>query len=133
MGVVDELATVAEDAWKVLQRNVNTGKFTRTLLEGLEDDCMTFISQHFPRIHTEPGSPELPTPDAIIVSPDGDHYAYHGPGVGYVKVADDGQPEDAEGDDDDDEIVVKKPAVRKTAAKKPAAKKAAPSFNGGNK
>lgn len=47
------------------------GKHSRTLFSGLEDDARKFLTDHFPRLHVNPGSQDEPIPDAVLAHPDG--------------------------------------------------------------
>jgi hypothetical protein len=57
----------------------------RVAFEGLEKDARTFLENHYPRVHVEPGSADEPAPDASLKSPNGDVEHFHGPETGYVK------------------------------------------------
>lgn len=50
----------------------------RKLFEGLEKDARTFIEQHFPWVHSQPGSNAEPIADVKMVSPSGDEATFHG-------------------------------------------------------
>jgi hypothetical protein len=67
------MSDVAE-LWKVINRK------NRVIFEGIEKDARLFISDNFPRVHVEPGSPDPTTPDAKLRAPDGTDYVHTGPG-----------------------------------------------------
>lgn len=50
----------------------------RVVFDGNEEDARTYLEQHFPRLHVEPGSPDEPAPDAVLVSETGTRSFYDG-------------------------------------------------------
>lgn len=126
------------DTWQVVRRR--NGRES-VLFDGGEDDARQYLSQNYPRVHVEPGSPDPAVPDALLKSPAGDYESCVGTmALGSVTVPrfintdEDGTPEDSEdpgSDDDEDDSDVVVPPAKTTAAKKTAAKKtAAPAFGG---
>lgn len=122
------------DTWKVVRRRVDGSFSGNAVFEGTEDDARRWLSDNFPRVHVEPNTPDSGSPDALLVSPDGDHEACVGTqGIGnavlphFIDVDDRGVPLDSEEQDEteaDDETVE---SVKSTPAKKTAAaKKTAP-------
>lgn len=79
---------MAEELWKVVQ---SVGGRVRTVFEGIEEDARKYISDHFPRVHVEPGSPDEPAPDATLVSPTGDVESFQGPETGFAPVTKEGE------------------------------------------
>lgn len=115
------------ETWKVVRRRVDGTYTGNAVFEGGEDDARHFLATNYPRVHVEPGNPDGGTPDAVLVSPDGDHEACVGTQtVGnatlphFIDVDEKGVPTDDTSDDDDDDEPTPAPA-KKTAAKKTAA------------
>lgn len=63
--------------WRVVTTARDRAK---TLFQGPEKAAREYVQNHFPRPHTEPpgGGPEdKPTPDVVLVSPEGAKEQYH--------------------------------------------------------
>jgi len=117
------------ETWKVVRNNPARPGQTTTLVEGTEWDCRKALANAYPRMHVEPGSVDEPTPDAWLVSPDGEKEVHYG--SEYVDES--GEYEDGFGphpDDvtyEDDDEVEETPKPKRSSTPK---KKTAPAFSG---
>lgn len=99
---------------------VGESRRERVIFDGLRDDAVTFLVQHFPRLHVEPGSPDAPMPDAILQDENGARTFYDGRDWAEYRPVESSSSRTPQPDDRDEEIARLRERVAQLSAGEPA-------------